>query len=57
MSRTKIVTKTLDNIDCKANNKLIDFNADLFEPLLSIVIFSGNPWAPIALTKKRLAAF
>ena len=31
MSRTKIFTKTPDYIDCKAH-KLIDFNADFFEP-------------------------
>jgi hypothetical protein len=48
MSRTKIFKKTPDNTDNNVKNKLMDFNADLFEPLLSMVIFSGNPWVPIA---------
>ena len=37
--------------------RLIEFKADLFEPLLSIVTLSGSPLLPIDFIKNCLAAF
>lgn len=51
-----ICIKGQPNNEKTINCKLIASIPALFAPLLSIVIFSGNPLDPIALIKKAFSA-